>query len=103
MANDKLIDTVLADMGIAMPASTLAFDAAAGKFGSFTTDNGTTVAATQTAYAENLAGEACGYAYMAAAIDADGNDYRITWSVTNADAENDEDQCDWSVYTVTAR
>ena len=38
--------------------------------------------------------------YVALAIDKDGNDYEIIWQITNPDAENEEDACDWNIYTV---
>jgi hypothetical protein len=41
----------------------------------------------------------CGTKYFASAMDADGNDYKVTWrTITNDDGELDEDggnHCDW--------
>jgi hypothetical protein len=38
--------------------------------------------------------------YLAPAIDAEGNRYRVTWDVTNHDAENEDESCDWDIYEV---
>jgi hypothetical protein len=34
--------------------------------------------------------------YEAATEDADGNEYRVIWEISNPDAEDDSDACDWS-------
>ena len=34
--------------------------------------------------------------YEAAAEDEDGNTYRVIWSITNPDTEDESDACDWS-------
>jgi hypothetical protein len=34
--------------------------------------------------------------YEAAAEDADGNEYRVIWEISNPDAEDEGDACDWS-------
>lgn len=44
-------------------------------------------------------GDACAFAN---AIDAEGNLYKVKWDVTNVDAEDGSDACDWEVYTVSA-
>ena len=75
-------------------------DAFAAKYGEFFTSDGIRVAAKENAWSDNLAGEDCGYAYCARAIDMGGNDYKIIWSVTNPDAESSEDACDWAAYRV---
>ena len=33
--------------------------------------------------------------YMASAIDAEGNEYNVWWTITNPDAEEECDMCDW--------
>jgi hypothetical protein len=38
--------------------------------------------------------------YRAHAVDADGADYKVTWEITNPDADDTSDACDWTVYTV---
>jgi hypothetical protein len=34
--------------------------------------------------------------YEAAAKDDNGNDYRVIWEISNSDAEDESDVCDWS-------
>ena len=40
--------------------------------------------------------------YQAYGEDSAGNDYLITWPITNADAEDESDCCDWEDYEVKA-
>jgi hypothetical protein len=42
-------------------------------------------------------GDACAFAD---AIDVDGNLYRVKWEITNPDAEDGSDACDWDNYSV---
>ena len=37
----------------------------------------------------------------ALAEDEDGNEYTVDWPMTNPEAEDLSDSCDWEVYTVT--
>lgn len=85
--------------------------AAAAKFGTVETSDGTTLALTQQAYADNH-GTDGGVRYYAGAIDEDGNAYRVSWDTTAAwdareaayradpenaaPAEDESDACDWS-------
>lgn len=39
--------------------------------------------------------------YKAAAQDAAGNQYMVTWQVTDANCEDESEACDWKDYTVT--
>lgn len=50
--------------------------------------------------AVNHALSECGYRYEAEGVDANGNEYKITWEVTNPEATEEENQCDWDEYTV---
>lgn len=34
--------------------------------------------------------------YEASAEDAEGNDYRVIWEISNTNAEDESDACDWS-------
>ena len=53
------------------------------------------------AFAVNDAMSDCGYRYDANGVDKFGNEYRIVWEVTNPEATEEENQCDWDEYTVT--
>lgn len=33
--------------------------------------------------------------YTASAIDAEGNEYNVWWTITNPDAEEESDMCNW--------
>ena len=86
------------------------YQAAAAKYGTVE-HNGTVLALTQQAYAENH-GTDGGVRYYAAAIDAEGNEYRVEWDTTaawdaitkaywadpeNAPTPDDESlACDWT-------
>lgn len=38
--------------------------------------------------------------YQAVGIDADENEYMVTWEITNSETEDESDACDWTVYEV---
>jgi|GEM_PF-3175229 hypothetical protein len=38
--------------------------------------------------------------YFASAIDEENNEYEVKWLVTNEEAEDESDACDWNDYTV---
>ena len=38
--------------------------------------------------------------YRAHAVDSDGADYMVTWEITNPDADDDSDACNWDMYGV---
>lgn len=38
--------------------------------------------------------------YEAMAMDSDDNEYKITWDITDALAEDESDACDWTDYRV---
>lgn len=49
------------------------------------------------AYLTDNTGE---YFYQAEAIDKYRNEYLITWEITNPEAQEEENACDWKNYTV---
>lgn len=38
--------------------------------------------------------------YRASGVDAAGDLYQVDWAITNPDAEDESDACDWNDYTV---
>lgn len=71
------------------------------KFGTIKMDGGKLVFLTQQAY---LAGTNENPRYQAAAIDADGNDYQVTWTPYEnfMEFEDESDCCDWDKFEVLA-
>lgn len=59
--------------------------------------NDITITLTQQAYLQSNGNDNW---YQAAGIDADDNDYLIKWEITNPDAEDESDACDWTQYEV---
>lgn len=58
----------------------------------YLTEDGVGVTLTQEAYPANDGNSE----YWARAVDREGNDYRVTWLVADANAEQPEDACDWA-------
>lgn len=63
--------------------------------GSVQADDGTTVTLTQAAYPDADRYNTSRAVYRAAGRDAAGNVYAVQWTVTNPDAEEADNACDW--------
>lgn len=72
------------------------------QFGDVTLADGVTISLTQQAY---LSGTNEAPIYTARAVDAEGNEYTVTWRPFDnfMELEDESDCCDWDVYEVTAR
>ena len=72
------------------------------QFGDITLANGVTISLTQQAY---LSGTNDAPRYEARAVDADGNEYTVTWTPYEnfMELEDESDCCDWDDYEVTMR
>ena len=58
--------------------------------------NGKTLTLTQQAYLDGDGSNDCEGYYSAAAVDADGNDYKVRWEIRDGfDGEDEGDACDW--------
>ena len=58
--------------------------------------NGKTLTLTQQAYLDSDGSNDCEGYYSAAAVDADGIDYKVRWEILSGfDGEDEGDACDW--------
>jgi hypothetical protein len=81
----------------------MTFESLTAEYGTYTKD-GVDYAITQNPYADYVAGSSTAYVvngetyYFAQGYDRQGNPFRLIWEITNKDAEDESDACDWDVF-----
>lgn len=73
------------------------YQACAQEFGTLNLDSGEEVALIQQAYLDYCPTD--GSAYYAGAKTECDKSYVVRWTITNSDAENEADSCDWTEFT----